>query len=438
MILKVPLIYSIIRRNVSALYITGDKANKNYAVLRPYLDLNAKLNNKHKLEQNVRHRKMTIDLNEMQLLWSMYLDVSKKKCDLEQKRKEIANSIRNVDPKGDESEALIRKFKIEGAMARNDLKTLKENSYALEDMFIHKFLDLPNDIHERTPVEANQIFVSHSDHQTINEAEHHLNKVDYVEYHDPFCYYLKSDAAKCDLNLPFYCMEMFRSFGFIPFSNPDFIRSILAEGAGVSVNDLLTIVEEDLENKLNLLHLAGSGSMLSFLGFVTKLLIYKNYLPLKFVSSGKKFSVPETSSTHNGLYTACQTTNVQLFGMTINESESLHQFDETLEQMIEFYKRLDRNFRVSYVTGDELTQAESLRAVFEIYSPYRRCFIPIGHLSSYGDYVSKRLLIAYKDDKQYKFPHLISGSIVDVTKLLAILLEAKGVFRTPKILENLK
>lgn len=424
---------------MSALYITGDKANQNYAVLRPYFDFNAKLHNKQKLERNIKQRKLNIDLDEINLLWSTYVDVSRKKSVLEQKRKEIANAIRSVDPKADGSEALIRKFKIEGTMARTDLKTLKENGYALEDTFIHKFLDLPNDIHDRTPSLANEVYFN-SDQHTVNDTENHLNKVNYLEYHDPFCYFLKSDAAKCDLKMPLYCMDMFRSFGCIPFSNPDFIRSILAEGAGVNVNDLLTIVEEDLENKLNLLHLAGSGSMLSFLGFVTKLLVYKNCLPLKFVSNGKTFSVRNTTSaTDYGLYSACQTTNVQLFGVTANATESLHQFDETLEQMIQFYKTLDSTFRVSYVTGDQLTQSEELRAVFEMYSTHRKCFVPVGHLNSYGDYISKRLLFALKDDKvkQFQFPHLISGNVINVTKYLAILLEEKGgVLRTPSVLEH--
>lgn len=440
MLLKLPAIHHLIHRNLSALYITGDKANQNFAVLRPHFDFNAKLGNKQKFEQNISRRKLKVDLNELHLLWSTYLDVSQKKCDLEQKRKDIVHSIQNVDPKADQSEALISKFKIEGAMARNDLKALKENSYALEESFINKFLDLPNDIHDRTPLEADRIHYSQSDQPNISDAENHLNKVDYLEYHDPFCYFLKGAAAKCELNVPFYCMEMFRSFGFITFSNPDFVRRILVEGAGVNVNDLLTIVEEDLENKLNLLHLAGSGSMLSFLGFVTKLLVYKKFLPLKFVSSGKTFSTSHTNATENGLYSACQSTNVQLFGMASNASESLQQFDETLEQMIEFYKRLDRNFRVRYVTGDRLTQAEGLRADFEMYSPHRKCFVTVGHLSSYDDYISKRLLIAFKEDKveQLKFPHLISGSVINVTKFLAILLEEKGVLRTPAMLGNFK
>lgn len=438
MLLKIRRIYNIIQRNVSALYVTGDKASQNFAVLRPYFDFNSKLNNKQKLEQNINRRELNIDLNELQLLWSTYVDIEKRKSDLENRRQEIVNSIRKLLADGEENEALMRKLKIEGAMARDDLKTLKENSYALEDTFTQKFLSLPNDIHERTPLEEDRVYFSHFDQLCINETENHLSNVDYLEYYDPFCFYLRNDAAKCDLKLPLYCLEMFRSFGFIPFSNPDFVRTILSEGAGINPDELLTIIEEDLDNKLNLLHLAGSGSMLAFLGFVTKWLIFKSCLPLKFVSIGKEFSYSKTKSNESGLYSTCQSTNIQLFGMSGNESEALSQFDETLEQMIEIYKRLDRSFRVTYVTGRKLHQAENFKAVFEMYSPYRKCYVPIGHLSSSGDYISKRLLVALKEDKEkvFQFPYLISGSVIDVTKFVAIVLEEKGVFRTPTILVN--
>ncbi|KAG4077684.1 hypothetical protein HA402_015727 [Bradysia odoriphaga] len=436
MLLRIPLIYHIVRRNVSALY--GDRANGNYPILRPYFDFNTKLQDKQKLEQNIRRRKLNIDLNKINDLWSTHAALSKKQCDLERRPKEILDSMESIDPKAKGSKDLTRKYKIELAMVKSDLKALKENARAVEDLFIDKFLDLPNDINERTPVDVNTVIFSYTDRRTVTEddTENHLNKLNYVEYHDPHCYFLKGVAAEYDLALPFYCIEMFGLHGFMPFSNPDFIRSVLAEGGGVDKNDLMTIVDKDLGNKLNLMHIAGSGSMLSFLGFVTRLMVYKNYLPLKFVSSGKVFSNRDTTSSEDyGLYSACQTTNVQLFCMTDDESESLKQFDEIVGQMIEFYKHLDRTFRVVYVTGDQLSQAEDSRAVFEIFSHQRKCFIPVGHLSSYGDYVSKRLLIAFKDGnaKEMQFPHLISGSLINVTKYLAILLEDKGALKTPKM-----
>ncbi len=151
MLLKLPVIRHIIHRNTAG--------------LRPYLDFNARLANKQKFEQNISRRKWNVDLNELHLLWSTYRDVSQKKCDLEQKRRDIWNSIQKLlDSKSDQSEALIEKLKIERVMARKDFQALKENSYALEESFIHKFLDLPNDIHERTPLETDQVHYSQSDH----------------------------------------------------------------------------------------------------------------------------------------------------------------------------------------------------------------------------------------------------------------------------------
>lgn len=435
MLLRIPRIPLIVCRNASALY--GDKTNGTFPILRPYFDFNSKLQDKNKLEQNIKRRKLNIDLTRIDGLWSTYADLQKKKNDLEQRPLEIKASMKSVDPTAKDSEALIRKYEIELAMVKTDLKALKENSYAVEELFIQQFLDLPNDINERTPVNVNQVHFSYSDQRTsgVDETENHLNKVNYVEYHDPFCYFLKDDAAEFDLALPVYCMDKFSSYGFIPFSNPDFIRSILAEGASVDKINLITIADDDLEDKLNLTHLAGSGSMLSFLGFATKLVINKK-LPMKFMCSGKVFTSPEIGSSEDyGLYSACQTTNVQLFCMASNESESLNQFDGMVEQMIEFYKGLDRTFRVIYVTGEQLNPAEDCRAVFEIFSTHRNCFIPIGHLSSYGDHISKRLLVNIepRGKKQVSFPHLISGSLINVTKYLAVLLEDKGALKTPKM-----
>ncbi|XP_037044723.1 serine--tRNA synthetase-like protein Slimp [Bradysia coprophila] len=438
MLLKLPLICRTVQRNASSFSVTGQR---NHAGVKPYIDFVAKLHDKQKLEHNIRQRKLNIDLNELYLLRT--LDLSTKRSELarlDQKIKDILTSYSNADRTAEGIESLLKSLKLDAAKTKTEFKALAEDIKAYDDALLEKFLDLPNDIHERTPLDTSEIRFSYSSQRSIDGAENHLDKVNYLEHHDPFCYFLKSDAAKCELQLPLHCKKMFRSFGFAPFSNPDFVRSILAEGAGIRLNDLLEIIEDDPKNKFNRLHLAGSGSMLSFLGFVTKLLVYRSRLPLKFVSSGKSFSLADTASIDQGLYSTCQTTNVQLFSMTIDESESLRQFDETLEQMIKFYQRLDRTFRVRYVTADELAQAEQFRADFEVYSPHRKCFVPMGHLSSYGDFISRRLLIAFKEDSRskFKFSHLISGNVINVTRFIAILLEEKGALSAPAILSHFK
>lgn len=433
--LPLPLIHKIISRNVSALRVSGDYAN-----LKPFFDFDAKLHNREKLEQNIRRRKLNIDVNEIHSLWSTYQDLEKQKADLEGKRQENANSFRKIDRKAAGSDAILAELKKESVMLRNELKTLSDSSSGVESAFVDKFLDIPNEINDRTPVDEDQILFSHGDQQSVGDGVHHLSKSGYVEYHDPYCYFLKGDAAKLDLELPLYCRELFRSHGYSTFSNPDFIRTILADRACVDVDGLVTIIEEDVMNKLNLLHLAGSGSMLGFLGFVTKWQLYPKYLPLKLVASGKAFSTSnQSTSGDDGLYSAVQSTNAQVLCLSSSHSESMALFDETLEQMTELYKRLDRTFRIRYVAGDQLSASEELRAVYEMYSPYRKCFVPVGHLSSYSDYISKRLLTAYTIEKKLKFAHLISGSVLNATRFLAILLEEEGVLKLPTtILHNFK
>ena len=53
----------VIKRHYSALFVTGDKAKENFAVLVPYLDFREKLKNDEKLEENLKLRHSNFDLH---------------------------------------------------------------------------------------------------------------------------------------------------------------------------------------------------------------------------------------------------------------------------------------------------------------------------------------------------------------------------------------
>lgn len=42
------------RRHISALYVTGDKAKENFAVLAPFLNFEERLNNFEEIQSNMR------------------------------------------------------------------------------------------------------------------------------------------------------------------------------------------------------------------------------------------------------------------------------------------------------------------------------------------------------------------------------------------------
>lgn len=432
-------ILRIINRQISALYITGDKAKENYSILTPYFDFQSRLTeNSTELRNNIALRKLSDNIDELNLLWDVYRNVQLKKKDLENRRVEIASDLKKIA--GDNDQNMIRKYKYEGTMVREDLKVLKEKSYHMEDTFVHRYLALPNVLHLRTPTNgiSKIIYEEPIPAESLN-TKCHLSYTDLIEYYDPKCYFLLEAAAELDLLIPFYCVDRFKELGYVQFSNPDFCKSIVVEGAGIQLDSIVTVKEEYPDaSSINRLHLPGAGSMLSYLGFITKLSVFKSALPMKFVSSGREYR--NHANENIGLYGVNQSTQVQLFQALATKEEADRSFDETVKYISDVLKQFNEHFRYVYVPADRLQTSESLRVDFEMYSKHLQRYICIGNLCSYGDYISKRLLFSFKSDggsKDPKFPHLISGTVVNVPRLLAIILENRESLEVPTFLKDL-
>lgn len=414
-------------RNLSSLFLPGDKAKESYAVLTPHFEFSAKLDDRAGLESNLNSRRKTnLDVESLYEKWYLYREIEQKKDYLEQKRIEIAENLRSLKEPDDD---MVRKLKGHGKIVREDLKLLKEHSYALEENFINDFLRLPNEIHSRTPLDGDDDKIIYSYFTQPDEKiatarrRHHLENEQLIEYYDETCYYLKKEAARFDLNLPLKCVDFFREKKFTQFSNSDFVRSVIGEAAGFTNEQLLLVSEDDnaAPHKVNFLHLTGGASLPGFLGCVAKLTIFPTLLPLRWVSRGKQYIAGADKSL--GLYGCCQSSVVEAFVAVDGAEKCDAEFDETLLNAIDFYKKFNRHFRCVYRNAEQLNMAESLRACFEMYSPFYRRYIEVGNLSMYGDFISKRLLFNYRDGKEFRFPHIVSGTVINVPKILAILLE---------------
>lgn len=421
------------RRHISALYVTGDKAKENYAILTPYFDFTQRLvNEAADLQHNISARQIhSIDLDELTEYWYLYRTVQLKKSALEQRRIDIADALKKIQPKsagvndGDDND-LVTKYKFEGTMVRDHLKQLKEKSYHMEDVFVHKYLALPNRLHQRTPLQTEQI-VGHeytNGKSKTSSTKDHLSYVHLIEYYNRDCYFLLDTAAEFDLWLPLFCTGHFKRLGYVQFSTPDFCKSIVPQAAGI--DSVLTVNTEEHEDAssstINRMHLIGAGSMLSYLGYVAKLSVFKSVLPMRFVSTGRAYTQQLLCSPSN-LLGVTQATQVQLFQALSGAVEAEQSFDETIENIVTVYGQIGETFRCCYVPAPKLGLAESMRVNFEIWSNRRSAYMTVGSLSYYGDFISKRLLFNYKDGRETKFPHIISGTVVSVPTLLAIILE---------------
>lgn len=391
----------------SALYITGDKAKEQYAPLVPYLDFRQKLNNLEDLRRNLRARRYQLDFEALVQQWNLYRSVEVRKRDIEARRLELRNRI-GVE-KDDEK---VRQLKVEAAMARDDLKHLKESGYAIADGFVAgQFLAIPNELHPLTPEgDVGEVL-----EERLVERAFPAEAVgeEFIEEYDSTCYYMTQDAALMDLFLPMNCAEVFQDAGYILFSNPDFVRTVLVEAAREDPNSIYLVNEEvEIENKLNLLHLCGGGSMLSFLGYLTKLSVFPTALPLRLVATGKQY-----------FYEKVQTSAVQTMAAAKEATEAIKIFDDTIELYKRFYNQFDLSYRIVRAPAHLLAPAESLRVDVLVYSPKEKDFLKVADVAYYSDFISKRIAFNYHEGKTQKFPHMVSGTALQAIDLIKILLQ---------------
>jgi seryl-tRNA synthetase len=417
----------IIRRNVSALFVTGDKAKEQFAVLTPVMNFEERFGNIEELHENIKRRQLNINIEDVMTEYSIYKSIEGKKKSIEKRRNEISQHFKQ-NPSDTEVEGL----KIQAVHLREELKTLKENSYHFEDQFVHNYLNLPNLIHKQVPQNLEVIY-NFKDELKSDEVKMEDNLDDFIEYFDSTCYYLKGEASKFDLLMPMKALDAFTTKSYVTFSNPDFVRSVIFEGARVSNDDIFLIKEHDIENKLNSLHLSGNASFINYLGYITKLTVFPSLLPLKFVCSGKQYLAKNHQDSQD-LYNAVQSTCVQTFVADVNGNT----FDEIVEDHIERFQKIfepfNKHFRIVKYPANQLEPAESFKIGVEMYSPSKKSYIQVANLSYYDNFISKRLLFNYKEGKKFHYPHIYSGTAVNVLKLLLVLIENNRSFKCPEFL----
>lgn len=438
MLLKTRKIFHSSCRFVQALYVSGDKTWRNTRVISPVLDFENRLGDRTEIENSINRRGLSSSLNIIDICaqWDLYKTVENKKLEIEQRQKQLQRNVKKTtksEPSTDR-ENTLRKYKLEEEVLRQDLHNLLKYHLEIEGTFINSFLSIPNNVLDKAPDQENIIFTYGK--QSTEECVHHLSYNDSIDYYNQFSYYLTANAAKFDTFFPINCLDHFKSHGFVHLSNPDFVKTVLVEGAGLNVNDVFEVQHHHHENHTNLLHLVGNSSILSYLGFITRLRVYGTLLPVQWISIGKIYR--RSISNSFGLYDHHQSTGVQIF-IAGTKEQIFDKFNDTLNLISKFYESTGIHFRIVEIPANQLKMAECFAIRIEMYSPHFKKYIEIGNLSNYSDFISKRLSFIYEKDKKNNicdFPYILSGKICNVTRLLAILLESNNGKIPNHLLEN--
>lgn len=204
----------------------------------------------------------------------------------------------------------------------------------------------------------------------------------------------------------------------------------MLEGSGLNHEDPTEsfILEDnsDIERSSNSrIHLVGGASLVSFLAMHTKQLINPNNFPLRYFTTGRQYTPFPHKTAPIGLFTVCQSSAAYAFSM-VKESGSEEykaEFENLLRKTIQLYERLGIHYRIVMRSASELRSWESLRVSFELWSVFNQQYVEVGFISACGDFISKRLLIAYQTKNGRDFPGVVSGTILSVPRLVACLIE---------------
>lgn len=426
-ILRLPRLSNIsVSRNISALYITGEKASETFSVLTPHIDFEERLENKQELEKNLQLRQIDINLEDVIRLWNFYKHIESKKISLEESKTSISKTIISLAKKGDKYGSKIETLKAHGKMVKEDLRVLKESFWSVEEKAAIQALAIPNVLHPHTPETENKIVHSFLEKREHTKIQDTTNFVECIE--DNSNYYLKNEAARFELNSSFYLSDQLLKKRYTQFSNSDFARSVVVEGAGLDFSDptkVFSINDVDSEHKHenSRLHLIGAASLSSFMAFHCKHSVFPSQLPLKYFTIGRKYQ--PVTSTERSLFNVPQETAVHVFVATKDDANSMTtEFENVLRDVIDIYESLNHHFRVCFLAAKDLHRWESLRASVQMFSPTLNDYVEVGNVSLSGNYVSKRLLFNYGKGVDLRYPGIVSGTVLSVPKMLGCLLQS--------------
>ncbi|CAB3222142.1 unnamed protein product [Arctia plantaginis] len=426
----------ITSRRHSALFVNGAKATEHFIYLTPHIDFAERLQKREQLQKVLQLRKSNIVLENVESLWQVYEDLNTKKEEYSKRKEEISRELGKLI-KNDPDSNTTKKFKIQSDLIKDNLKKLKAPLWSAEEAAIIEVLKLPNNLHNRTPNEEKKIIHTYL-HRPDNNKDHLKigRELNLIELKKNENYYLKGNAAIFELGAKFYFSKVLRENKFVQFSNPDFVKSLIVEGCGQDHTsaDNTFILHHDEDSKVNIdsrVHLTGGGSLCSFLAYHAKNILYPKVLPFKYFTMGRQY-VPAPSE-EDSLFHVSQSSVIEMFGAAKSAEDLDQMLDSLVELLKNTYSKLGYHFRLSLIPADKLFMWESHRVVAEMYSTSLKDYIEVANVSLSGDFISKRLMLTYVENKQNKFPHIISGTLLNVPKFLGCVLEHDADFSVPKL-----
>ena len=333
----------------------------------------------------------------------------------------------------------------EAKTIKKTLKELRMERWSLEETELVEYLRMPNYLQKQSTVDEDIVVEEIGqkpliDHNTHVKSHKHLYPDD-IEFSDssPTSYYLLNDVAMLEMSLMWAAQKFLLAASLDMYSGPDFTRTYIVEGCNPETSvysdsfgkdEVFSLAETSDFGDISSMaatHLVGSASLESLIGNNVKNIIINpnTSLPKTYFCCGRKYK-PLDYNQHEepSLYNTQQSTAIEFICLSKSSSSMEDQINYMKSITSDFYKMLDLPCRfVLRHPGSIGHSAKSMKISILIYSQFLKDYIEVGHLGVYNDFLSKRLLLLCEDIDGLKELHIVSGTFMDVTKMIACVIE---------------
>ena len=235
-------------------------------------------------------------------------------------------------------------------------------------------------------------------------------------------YYLKNEAARLELALCQYAMNLLGDRGFIPVITPDLARDEILDGVGFSPRGQETQIYsiEGME-----LSLVGTAEI-TLGGYHAGEILDGAQLPRRYLGISHCFRTEAGShgKASRGLYRVHQFTKAEMFVLCAPEdSPAIH--DELLALEEELLQALQIPYRVVLVCSGDLGAPAAKKYDIEAWMPGRSAYGEVTSCSNCTDYQARRLDVRYRPEPgaSPRHVHLLNGTALAISRTLIAIYE---------------
>lgn len=386
------------------------------------------------IEQNIRNRRMKVDVDHLIKLGDERVTLLQRSEALRNRRNEIASKM-----KSRLEEAARNDLINEGKELKELISKAEERLSEIEKEYYDNARRIPNFSDEDAPVgsedegatiEVKKVGVPPKfsfkplDHVQLGEINDLIDFETATKVSGNKFYYLKNEAVLLELALVQFAINTAAKHGFTPVITPDVAKTEILEGIGFSPRG-----EESNIYALDGMDecLVGTAEI-TLGGYYANQILKEEDFPIRFVGLSHCFrrEAGAAGQFSKGLYRVHQFTKVEMFVYTL-PSESKKEHFRILEIEEEIFKALGLAYRVIDTPTADLGAPASRKFDIEAWLPGRGENGEYGEVTSCSnclDYQARSLGIRYKDkDGKINYCHTLNGTATAISRALVAIIE---------------